>query len=291
MKSYLYLLLGLLCGLCSCSECQIEESLSESQLNSVSSKEVLALIEQARWGDGMATKKLADCYREGRGMKKDFIGMMAMVGMSERQGGIDSMDAYFQSVPEEDGFRRMYDIINHLAKGCQEKADSIICQMDNRDNPDLDVLIGIDSMEKGDSIGGKQMIQAAITKGSSFGALILCFFESLNNPEHDMTSLLPLADEHPFIYKLLGDNYRKRLTNEAENEKLAAQYYLKADEYAMLSKGGASWLLAYYEDGGDIYLSDRDVKRLRTLADIESLSALDVDTVTTDNQPIKTIKQ
>lgn len=283
MKSYLYLLLGLLCSLCSCSERQIEESLFGSQLNSIPSKEVQALIEQARWGNGMATKKLADCYREGRGIKKDFIGMMAMVSMSERQGGIDSMADYFQSVPEEDGFRRMYDIINHLAQGRKEKVDSIINQMDNRDNPDLDVLIGIDSIEKGDSIGGKQMIQAAITKGSSFGALILCFFESLNNPEHDMTSLLQLVDEHPFIYKLLGDNYRKRLTNEAENEKLAAHYYLKADEYAMLSKGGASWLLVYYEDGGDIHLSDIDVRRLQTFAGIDPASALDVDTVTTDN--------
>lgn len=159
----------------------------------------------------MATKKLTDCYREGRDIKKDFVGMMTMVEMSERQGGINSMDAYFQSVLEEDGFRRMYDIINHLAQGRKEKADSIICQMNNRNNSDLDVLIGIDSIEKGDSIGGKQMIQAAITKGSSFGALILCFFESLNNPEHDMTSLLQLADKHPFIYKLLGDYYQKKI--------------------------------------------------------------------------------
>lgn len=264
-------------------ERQIEEILADSQLNSVSSKEVWALIEQAQWGNGMATKKLADCYREGRGIKKDFIGMMAMVGMSERQGGVNSMDAYFQSVPEEDGFRRMYDIINHLAQGRKEKADSIICQMDNQNNPDLDVLMGIDSIEKGDSIGGKQMIQTAVTKGSSFDALILCFFESLSNPEHDMSGLLSLADEHPFIYKLLGDHYRKKLTNEAENEKQAAQYYLKADEYAMLSKGGASWLLAYYEDGGDIRLSDTDIKRLRTLAGIESVSVLNADTVTTDN--------
>lgn len=218
----------------------------------------------------MATKKLADCYREGRGMKKDFIGMMAMVGMSERQGGVNSMDAYFQSVPEEDEFRRMYDVINHLAQGRKEKADSIIGKMDNRDNPDLDVLIGIDSIGRGDSIGGKQMIRAAITRGSSFGVLVLCFLESLNNPEHDMTTLLQLADAHPFVYKLLGDNYRKRLTDEAENKKMAAQYYLKADEYAMLSKGGASWLLAYYEDGGDIHLSDIDVKRLRTLAGMAS---------------------
>lgn len=283
MKSYLYLLLGLLCALCSCSERQIEEILADSQLHSVSSKEVLALIEQARWGDGMATKKLADCYREGRGIKKDFIGMMAMVGMSERQGGVSSMDAYFQSVPEEDGFRRMYDIMNHLAQGRKEKADSIISQMDNRNNPNLEVLMGIDSIEKGDSIGGKQLIQAAISKGSSFGALILCFFDSLDNPEHDMSGLLSLADEHPFIYKLLGDHYRKKLTNEAENEKQAAQYYLKADEYAMLSKGGASWLLAYYEEGGDIRLSDTDIKRLRALAGIESISIFNVDTVTTDN--------
>lgn len=282
MKQYLYLLAILFLG--GCSERELVATLSETQANSTASKEVQSLIEQARWGDGNAIKKLADCYREGRGVKKDFIGMLAMVELSERQGSIGSKDAYFQSVPEDDNYRRTYDIMEHFSQHRHEKADSIISLMKHQDNPDVDVLIGIEAIEKGDTTGGKQIIQRATDQGNPFGALVLYLFESQSKQEQDMTYLLRLADEHPFICKILGDIYRKRRTDEAENEKMAAHYYLKADEYAMLTKGAASWLLAYHEDGGDIQLSDVDVKRLQILAGISQTAVAEVDTVVIDNQ-------
>lgn len=280
MKQYLFLLAVLL--LVGCSEYEMGATKYETPINSVAANEVQSLIEKARWGDGNASKRLADCYREGRGVKRDFIGMMAMVGMSEKQGAIGSIDAYFQSVPEDDNYRRMYDIMEHFSQRHYEKADSIIALLKQQNNPDVEVLMGIDAIKKGDTIAGKQIIQRAIDKGSSFGALILCFFGYESNQEQDMTDMLKLADEHPFVYKIIGDMYLKRTNNEAENERIAAEYYLKADKYAMLSRGAASWLLAYHEDGGEISLSEVDVKRLQALADINQTAVAAVDTVVID---------
>ena len=45
---------------------------------------VLLLLHQARWGDGSAYLKLADCYRNGFGVKKDFFGMITMANMAVR---------------------------------------------------------------------------------------------------------------------------------------------------------------------------------------------------------------
>lgn len=73
MKNWcLYLIMILL--LASCSEQQVmEETLSSQKLTEQKSMtvspqdSVMSLLYQARWGDGSAYLKLADCYRDGMG--------------------------------------------------------------------------------------------------------------------------------------------------------------------------------------------------------------------------------
>ena len=74
----------------SCSEQQIMEEmasltkLTEQKSMTVSPKDsIMSLLYQARWGDGSAYLKLADCYRDGIGVKKDFFGMITMAHMAE----------------------------------------------------------------------------------------------------------------------------------------------------------------------------------------------------------------
>ena len=66
-----------------------------------SSDEVKALIEKARWGDGKAFLQLADCYRDGKGVKKDFSVMLAMAAQADEFGGITSMEDYMKSLPDK----------------------------------------------------------------------------------------------------------------------------------------------------------------------------------------------
>jgi hypothetical protein len=53
-----------------------------------------------------------------------------------------------------------------------------------------------------------------------------------------------------------------------KDERLAAYYYLKADENACLGRDGAKWLLEYYHRGGTLELCEKDIKRLEILAGI-----------------------
>ena len=86
----------------SCSEQQIiEETASSTKLTeqksmTVSPKDsIMSLLYQARWGDGSAYLKLADCYRDGIGVKKDFFGMITMAHMAEGRGAINRIDRLY----------------------------------------------------------------------------------------------------------------------------------------------------------------------------------------------------
>lgn len=66
----------------------MEESLFSQELTEQKSMtvtpqdSVMSLLNQARWGDGSAYIKLADCYRDGFGVKKDFFDMINMAFMA-----------------------------------------------------------------------------------------------------------------------------------------------------------------------------------------------------------------
>ena len=82
MKNSMFLILVAL--IVSCSNHQLSESVSEVMSEAVvdekakANAEFNALMDKARWGDGQAFLKLADCYRDGIGVKPDFLGMMCM---------------------------------------------------------------------------------------------------------------------------------------------------------------------------------------------------------------------
>jgi hypothetical protein len=70
-----------------------EQKLSESaMLNSY--------LEKARWGDGTAFLKLAECYHDGIGVKPDFVGMMSMLAMADQYGVSNkAIDSYLVALP------------------------------------------------------------------------------------------------------------------------------------------------------------------------------------------------
>ena len=81
-KNCMFLILVAL--IVSCSNHQLTESVSEVMSETVvdakakANAEFNALMDKARWGDGQAFLKLADCYRDGIGVKPDFLGMVCM---------------------------------------------------------------------------------------------------------------------------------------------------------------------------------------------------------------------
>lgn len=254
--------------LASCSDTQLSESIAdvkEADLvkeNANGSAEINALVERARWGDGQAYLQLADCYRDGIGVKKDFLGMMVMVEQARAHGAIHDEKEYMTQIPDDNDIKRFCNLMDKSSDQLREGNDSIMAQLTTIDSPDAHALFGVLCVEIGDSIRGFEIIRDASERGSDFAALLNALPDWKGNIQPDKMKLEQLAERIPLAYKLLGKLSLKPDENGMIDERKVAYYYMKADEHALLSRREARWLLAYHKDVGIPGLTDSDVKRL-----------------------------
>ena len=282
--------------LASCSDTQLAESIAdvkESELvkeNANGSAEIMALVERARWGDGQAYLQLADCYRDGIGVKKNFLGMLAMVEQARVHGAIHDEMEYVTKIPEDNDIKRFCDLMNKSCSQLIEEKDSVMVQLATIDSPDVLAMYGVLCVESGDSIRGFEIIRDASERGSDFAALLNALLDWKGNIQPDKMKLEQLAERIPLAYKLLGKLSLKPDENGIVDERKVAYYYMKADEHALLSQREAKWLLAYHKDVSIPELTDSDVKRLesfiRTPGERVEIVAdtVSVDSIELDNQ-------
>lgn len=291
-----YIILFMVAILASCSDMQLAESIAdvkESELvkeNANGSAEINALVERARWGDGQAYLQLADCYRDGIGVKKNFLGMLAMVEQAREHGAIHSEKEYMTQIPDDNDIKRFCNLMDKSCSQLIEEEDSIIAQLATSDNPDVLAIYGALRVESGDSIRGFEIIRDASERGSDFAALLNALPDWKVNIQPDNMKLEQLAERIPLVYKLLGKLSLKPDENGIIDERKVAYYYMKADEHALLSRREAKWLLAYHKDVSIPELTDSDVKRLesfiRTPGERVEIVAdtVSVDSIELDNQ-------
>ena len=282
--------------LASCSDTQLAESIAdvkESELvkeNATSSAEIKALVERARWGDGQAYLQLADCYRDGIGVKKNFLGMLAMVEQARVHGAIHDEMEYVTKIPEDNDIKRFCDLMNKSCSQLIEEKDSVMVQLATIDCPDVIAMYGVLCVESGDSIRGFEIIRDASERGSDFAALLNALLDWKGNIQPDKMKLEQLAERIPLAYKLLGKLSLKPDENGIVDERKVAYYYMKADEHALLSQREAKWLLAYHKDVSIPELTDSDVKRLESFIctpgeRVEIVAdTVSVDSIELDNQ-------
>ena len=282
--------------LASCSDTQLAESIAdvkESELvkeNANGSAEIKALVERARWGDGQAYLQLADCYRDGIGVKKNFLGMLAMVEQARVHGAIHDEMEYVTKIPEDNDIKRFCDLMDKSCSQLIEEKDSVMVQLATIDSPDVLAMYGVLCVESGDSIRGFEIIRDASERGSDFAALLNALLDWKGNIQPDKMKLEQLAERIPLAYKLLGKLSLKPDENGIVDERKVAYYYMKADEHALLSQREAKWLLAYHNDVSIPELTDSDVKRLesfiRTPGERGEIVAdtVSVDSIELDNQ-------
>lgn len=282
--------------LASCSDTQLAESIAdvkESELvkeNANGSAEIKALVERARWGDGLAYLQLADCYRDGIGVKKNFLGMLAMVEQARVHGAIHDEMEYVTKIPEDNDIKRFCDLMNKSCSQLIEEKDSVMVQLATIDSPDVLAMYGVLCVESGDSIRGFEIIRDASERGSDFAALLNALLDWKGNIQPDKMKLEQLAERIPLAYKLLGKLSLKPDENGIVDERKVAYYYMKADEHALLSQREAKWLLAYHKDVSIPELTGSDVKRLesfiRTPGERVEIVAdtVSVDSIELDNQ-------
>ena len=282
--------------LASCSDTQLAESIAdvkESELvkeNANGSAEIKALVERARWGDGLAYLQLADCYRDGIGVKKNFLGMLAMVEQARVHGAIHDEMEYVTKIPEDNDIKRFCDLMDKSCSQLIEEKDSVMVQLATIDSPDVLAMYGVLCVESGDSIRGFEIIRDASERGSDFAALLNALLDWKGNIQPDKMKLEQLAERIPLAYKLLGKLSLKPDENGIVDERKVAYYYMKADEHALLSQREAKWLLAYHKDVSIPELTDSDVKRLESFIctpgeRVEIVAdTVSVDSIELDNQ-------
>lgn len=266
----LYLIMMLL--LASCSEQQVmEETLSSQKLTEQKGMTVTpqdsikSLLYQARWGDGSAYLKLADCYRDGIGVKKDFFGMITMAHMAEWRGAINRMDDYIYGLPDGHEYKTLFLLMDGYKSYIQEGTDSVEHVLSNNGSPEAKTLLGIITIDKGDTISGMNMVKDAAEQGCSLAELLLTIPDWKGRLRADATKLGIIAHRVPLAYLILGDLYYEPDDNGKSNKQLAVEYYMKAEEHAVLDRHGAERVLDYYRNGGIVQLTEDDIKRLELI--------------------------
>lgn len=214
--------------------------------------------DQARHGNGTAYLKLADCYRKGTGVKRDFLGMMSMVYMAEQCGAIGKIDDYINSLPDSDAYKGLYSFFERPGFSV-DNIDSAI-----RDIPEFSLLQASIKICEGDTIGGMELASQIANDGCIMAKLFL-MMPSIDNNTIGDSAMLSIAEDLPIIYALLGDRHYEEGKDGTEDKALAIKYYMKAEERAMLNKRRAWRVLDYHMQGGGFPLTGEDVKRLELI--------------------------
>ena len=258
--------------LASCSEQQvIEETLSSQKLTEQKSMtitpqdSVVSLFNHARWGDGSAYLKLADCYRDGYGVKKDLLGMFTMAEMAKTRGAIQNVEEYVCNLPDGNEFKSLVKLIYNCKFYNQESTDSVIQSLRDNSSPEAQTLLGFVMMDQGDTLTAKNLINEAANQDCSLAKLFLTVPDWNGVVRSDATKLAVIAEQIPLAYCILGDFYYEPDENGNTDMQLAVEYYMKAEEHAMLGRHGAERVLDYYRNGGNIQLTEDDVKRLELI--------------------------
>ena len=272
MKNLCLYLIIMMLLLASCSEQQVmEETLSSQKLTEQKGMTVTpqdsikSLLYQARWGDGSAYLKLADCYRDGIGVKKDFFGMITMAHMAEWRGAINRMDDYIYGLPDGHEYKTLFLLMDGYKSYIQEGTDSVEHVLSNNGSPEAKTLLGIITIDKGDTISGMNMVKDAAEQGCSLAELLLTIPDWKGRLRADATKLGIIAHRVPLAYLILGDLYYEPDDNGKSNKQLAVEYYMKAEEHAVLDRHGAERVLDYYRNGGNVQLTEDDIKRLELI--------------------------
>ena len=265
MKKYLFLVMTLV--LVSCTDQMMVDEVAGEHAQQTPESNVATLMENARWGDGQAYVKLADCYRDGKGVKQDFVNMLAMASFADEYGGLKHIDDYLSALPEDSEYKLVFDAMEKFSGNKQGEGLAMAEELIERDCAEGYAIKGIILSEQGNREEGKPLLERATEKGSGFANLYLCMSDLKGTENPDIARLTALAERMPLANACLGKIYSGKNDESKKDERLAASYYMKADEKACLPKDGARWLLAYHRNGGNLQLGKKDIERLELLAD------------------------
>ena len=254
----------------SCAEQQgFDTQAWETPAQTTNTEDIDGLMLKAKWGNGAAYLKLAECYKNGlHGVKPDFLTTMTMLSMAREYGEIGRPEEYMRNLPEDDNTRMAFEAIEILDDSNIEKGLELAERLIEKGCAEGYAFKGYALFLQGDSIGAMSMAAKAAERGSSLGTALQYVIPYDKMKEiPDESILMSLAEVVPIFYQFIAEEYVQDLAEHPENDVKAARAYLKADERGCLDRKGADWLLAYMECGNELPISEEDIQRLRILAD------------------------
>ena len=220
MKKYLFFLLLLITFSCSdqlgLNEIQVECS------NVISNSELQTLLDKAKWGDGKAYLQLADCYRDGKGVKSDFISMLSMASLANDYSDNNLMDAYLDSLPDDSEYKLLVDCIRYIDHNQMTEALPLIELAISNGSSDGYAIKGIAILTGGDSLEAKRLFELAAEKGSNLAELLLCIPDWRGAKKLSIEKLAALTDRIPWACNILADMYTGMEGKEVVDEQMAA---------------------------------------------------------------------
>lgn len=260
MRCILFVLILLLVS-CYCVQLMGETSRTPSVKKDTVT--INALVDSARWGNGLALLQLADCYRDGKGVKRDFQGMLELVVEAEAHGGIGRVEDYIKNIPVDNNYRQMLELLSISRSDISEKKEYIEKISHAIDNPDAYAILGMLALEDNDTVRALDMLKTGEERGSVMAVMISSLYDMMHKGGADVAKLEAIAESSPIAFQYLAKDSREK-----GDYRKCAEYLLRAEEKAMLDKMDACWLLDYCKQDKTLQLSDEDKLRIESFAGV-----------------------
>lgn len=212
---------------------------------STSGMTVDELVRQAQNGSVEACEALAIRYRDGEGLPQSYFNMLTMYRLINMETGREIMEM-IRSLDEDHPFRLLIEMLNYSninrippelverlrkASPADARIFDALCAVEREKNPEEALRI----------------LKQAETGGSELACIFqVLLLDQMNDTEGYRKALIRYAERFPVLNSQLGDLHASE-SADADQLKLAADYYRRADSHGMLTAGAARKLLSVYK--------------------------------------------
>lgn len=247
------------------------------------------LLEHARWGEPWAYEALAECHHYGKGgLKKSIFNALFYYDLAGKK--IEDCMAEIEQANHDDPIAVFSRLIDYIENKDTKQIKCAIDTLNEADYHSADVLLKF--IDNPNQVELEEVLEFATDDETDPDASVFtCAGYALSNKMYsvkiDISWAQPLIlGKIPYFYSLLGkkkyentiksestDGYAEDVTTQdIEDRRKAAVYFLKADEYGALTKDAARLLHHYLtcdSTSNWVNLSEEDMFRIQLLADIE----------------------
>ena len=201
--------------------------------------------QQARSGSGEAYLKLARCYYEGRGVRRDYLTMLAMAEQASLLT-TTTVSKFMSTLPPAADYRLIWAGMEAALVCDDVVAYDCIMQLEHMDVSEARIIRIIRAHDDPTRQEVMWTIYHNVDAESSPLELALACIGAADAGDYQYadTTLLRLAESSPALWVSLGNLHAHH--GPARNDSLAAVYYAKADEYALLNNIQRHWLDEYH---------------------------------------------